>query len=219
MMLRARPSAWQHGHLCSEPIRVVYTEESLRIYLALAMRLPTSETDNVKEMFRRRLTAQSNDVIWPIGFFHRKSGGTKMSKRRLLMGGMVIVALVAIAAIACGDDDDDSEGDATAQLCSDLSVLSGAGAALNDLDSSSTVDDVKAAGQAYGDALQAVDESASDLAEVRAQPVDDAYDDLDAAISDIPGDATIEEGLASIQPALAAVDAAYAEAFSSVDCP
>ena len=70
----------------------------------------------------------------------------------------------------------------------------------------------------YSSALVNVVSSARDVASVRAAPIEDAYADLDAAIGDILGAATISEALDSISDELAAVDAAYVTAFSGVNC-
>ena len=133
---------------------------------------------------------------------------------------ILVIPLVVLVALACGDDDDDgsAEVDAEAALCADLATLQAADAAFDDLSTASTIDDLEAANQAYSDALDDVVSSANDLGEIRSQPIEDAYDDLNSAINDIPGDATIAEGLDSISAALAAVDAAYVEAFSGLAC-
>ena len=136
----------------------------------------------------------------------------------LLMGVGLIAAMLAVAAVAC-DDDEPSEEEAVAQLCSDLTQLEAADAAFDTLGTDSTIDEIGAANDAYSDALDDVVSSAGDVAEVRAQPIEDAYAGLDQAIDDISGDTTIVEALNSIGDELAAVDAAYDQAFSGVDCP
>ena len=141
-----------------------------------------------------------------------------MRRTWLLMGVGLIAAMLAVVAIAC-DDDGPSEEEAVAQLCTDLAELEAADAAFDDLGPDSTIDEVRATNDAYNDALGDVVESARDVAAVRAQPIEDAYANLDQAINDVPGDATIVGALASITDELAAVDDAYAEAFASLDCP
>ena len=133
---------------------------------------------------------------------------------------ILVIPLVVLVALACGDDDDDgsAEVDAEAALCADLATLQAADASFDSLSSASSIDDVKALNEVYADALDDVVGSANDLGEIRSQPIEDAYDDLNSAINDIPGDATIAEGLDSISAALAAVDAAYVEAFSGLAC-
>lgn len=134
---------------------------------------------------------------------------------------VLVIPVVVLVALACGDDDDDdgsAEVDAEAALCADLATLQAADAAFDSLSSASTIDDVKAANEAYADALDEVVDSANDLATIRSQPIEDAYDDLDSAIDDLSGSDSIADGLASIEVQLAAVDAAYIEAFSGLTC-
>ena len=141
-----------------------------------------------------------------------------MLSKWTFLGLGLLIAIVAVVSYACGDDEP-SEAEAVAQLCADLDTLQAADAAFDNIGADSTVDELDDAKAAYSDALDDVVSSAQAVADVRTQPIEDAYDDLDQAISDIPGDATLLEGLASIEPQLAAVDTAYASAFSSVDCP
>lgn len=136
---------------------------------------------------------------------------------------VLVIPLVVLVALACGDDDDDDDDgsagvDAEAALCADLATLQAADAAFGSLSSASTIDDVQAANDAYAAALGDVVDSANDLTSIRSQPIEDAYDNLDAAIDDLSGSESIVDGLASIEDELAAVDAAYIEAFSGLTC-
>ena len=140
-----------------------------------------------------------------------------MLNRWTFLGLGLLIAIVAVVSFAC-DDDGPSEAEAVAQLCADLSTLQAADAAFDDLGRDSTINEIQAANDAYNDALDDVVSSGKDVAAVRIQPIEAAYDDLDQAIRDISGDATIPEALVSISDELAAVDAAYDSAFSGVDC-
>ena len=133
---------------------------------------------------------------------------------------VLVIPVVVLVALACGDDDDDgsAELDAEAQLCADLATLDAADAAFDSLSSDSSIDDVKALNEAYSDALDNVVSSSNDLAEIRSQPIEDAYANLDSAIDDLDSSESISDGLAAIEDELAAVDAAYVEAFSGVVC-
>jgi len=141
-----------------------------------------------------------------------------MLNKWTFLGLGLLIAIVAVVSYSCADDEP-SEAEAGGQLCADLNTLQAADAAFDDLGPDSTIDEIQAANSSYNDALNDVVSSAQDVADIRTQDIEDAYDDLDQAISDISGDATIVEGLASIEPQLVAVDAAYASAFSSLDCP
>ncbi len=140
-----------------------------------------------------------------------------MLSRWTFLGLGLVIAIVAVVAFAC-DDDGPSEAEAVAQLCADLSTLQAADAAFDDLGRDSTINEIQATNDAYNDALDGVVSSAKDVAAVRIQPIEAAYDDLNQAISDISGDTTIPEALVSISDELSAVDAAYDSAFSGVDC-
>lgn len=138
-----------------------------------------------------------------------------MNTKWLVLVG-ILVAVLGIAAVAC--DDDESEADLTAQLCSDLVNLQAADAAFDTLDENSTVEDLESLNSAYASALDDVVDSANAVGDIRVDGIEDAYNDLDQAIDDVPSDATISDGLASIQPAVDAVGEAYVAAFSSVGC-
>ena len=132
---------------------------------------------------------------------------------------VLVIPVVALVALACSDDDDgSSELDAEAALCADLATLQAADAAFDSLSSASTIDDVQAANEAYAEALDDVVNSANDLASIRSEPIEEAYDNLDAAIDDLSGTTNIADGLLAIEDELLAVDAAYATAFSGVTC-
>ncbi len=141
-----------------------------------------------------------------------------MRRNWLVMGVGLIAAVLAVAAVACGDDSP-SEEEAVAQLCTEFAELRAAGGAFDDLGADSTIDEIRATNDAYNDALGDVVAGAGDFAAVRAQPIEDAYADLDQAIDDISGDDTILQALASIAADLIAVNDAYDEAFASLDCP
>ncbi len=140
-----------------------------------------------------------------------------MLNKWTFLGLGLLIAIVAAVSYACGDDEP-SEAEAVAQLCADLNTLQTADAAFDDLGPGSTINEIQATNAAYNGALEDVASSGKDVAAVRIQPIEAAYDDLDKAISDISGDATIPEARASISDELASVDAAYASAFSRVDC-
>lgn len=135
------------------------------------------------------------------------------SKWLVLIG--IIVAVLSIAAVAC---DDESEEELIATLCADIVDLRGADAAFDTLNENSTLDEIQSVNVAYSQALDDVIDSASDVADVRSEPVEAAYNDLNQAIADIPGDATVTEALLSIEDELVAIDNAYATAFASLGC-
>ncbi len=52
-----------------------------------------------------------------------------------------------------------------------------------------------------------------------ASALDDAMDDLEGAVDDIPADANMAEAVASIQPEIEAAQAALAAVDDDIDCP
>jgi branched-chain amino acid transport system substrate-binding protein len=129
----------------------------------------------------------------------------------------VIAATLAIT--ACGDDDDDPDtADAQAAFCQDLDALETAVADLSGLSGESTVDDISAARDDVTDAMDDVRSSAEDVADAKIDTLETAYDDLSSAVDDLDGDATASDALATLEPQLTAVDAAWDEAYTSADC-
>jgi branched-chain amino acid transport system substrate-binding protein len=134
-----------------------------------------------------------------------------------------ILALAAVAATlvlaACSDDDDEpSTGEAQAAFCADLDSLDTALVALGALTAQSSVDDLQSARDDVQSALDDVQSSAADVSDAKIDTLESAYDDLSSAIDDVPGEDTLGEALASLQPQIDAVNAAWDEAYSSADC-
>ena len=140
-----------------------------------------------------------------------------MLKKWTLISIGLIITIFALAAVAC--EEETSPEEAKAQLCQDLAELDSALAALENIGPDSTVADLEAASDSVEDALAKVSDSAEKAGEVRVSDLEGAYDDLDQAVADIPDDATVSEGLAAIEGELAAVDAAWAQLFATLDCP
>ena len=141
-----------------------------------------------------------------------------MTKTWIVVG---IVAVLGIAALACDDDESPSVEEADQQLCSDLSVLDSALAALGTTisDSNSTVEQVQNDGDAVNDALDRVISSAEDVGSARTDEIDSAYSVLDQTVQDIrSGDETLVESLATVRSAAQAVIDAEAQLFSDLGC-
>ena len=138
----------------------------------------------------------------------------KVKKEWLVLSFGIGVALLTLGAIACSDDP--SEEEAVAQLCEDITELRAAAAAFSTL---STVDEVNEASTAVGDALNAVVDSAKDVASASSATVEDAYSDLERAIDDISDDDPIQQAVVSITDEVIALENAFRSAFSGVTCP
>lgn len=131
---------------------------------------------------------------------------------------LLAVLLTAIAALACGDDDDVSTEDAEAQLCADLAALDTAIADLEGITADNTVDELKVANQAVADAEDRVAESAQAVGEARIGDLDAAFEELDSAVTEIPGDSTIADAISSIGAGLGGVRDAWQQLFASAGC-
>ena len=138
-----------------------------------------------------------------------------MTTKWLVAIGLFVVVF-GIAAVACSDDP--SEEELFATLCGDLDALRAADAAFDALDENGTLDEIRSVNSDFNVALNDALDSAGDLAGVRTESIEAAYNDLAQAISGISGEMTIPEALLSIENELVAIDTAYATAFSGVDC-
>ena len=143
-----------------------------------------------------------------------------MRTKWILIAVAIVVALFALGAAACSDDDDDPETtvEGEAQLCSDLAELDTALNAYADIDLDSTKAELETAQQDVDNAFNAVAGSIGTVAGLRVDDLETAVRAMDQAVSDIPDDATIDEGLTSIGDEAAAVDAALQGLFSGAGC-
>lgn len=106
-----------------------------------------------------------------------------------------------------------TEEEAIAQYCSDLDEFHVALDAVRGLTTDDTIEEAEVAFKNLDDAYDEVRSSAYTLADVRADVLDEAYEDLDDALRDIEEGQTLNEAAASIQDELANVDAAYDEIY------
>ena len=123
-----------------------------------------------------------------------------MRTKWLFIAIAIVVALFAIGAAACSDDDDAPEttGEGEAQLCSDLNDLSVALNSYADIDLDSTKAELEAAQQDVDNAFDAVAGSIGTVADLRVVDLQSAVQAMDQAVSDIPDESTIADGLASL---------------------
>ena len=144
-----------------------------------------------------------------------------MRTKWIIIAVAIVVALFAIGAAACSDDDDDSPEttvDGEAQLCSDLAELNVALNAYGDIDADGTKAELVTAQQDVNNAFQGVAGSIGTVADLRVDDLQTAVQAMDQAVSDIPDDATIDEGLTSLGEEAAAVDAALQGLLSGAGC-
>ncbi|MCH8850407.1 MAG: hypothetical protein IIC89_06240 [Chloroflexi bacterium] len=144
-----------------------------------------------------------------------------MRTKWIIIAVAIVVALFAIGAAACSDDDDDSPEttvDGEAQLCSDLADLDVALNAYGDIDADGTKAELVTAQQDVNNAFEGVAGSIGTVADLGVADLQTAVQAMDQAVSDIPDDATIDEGLTSLGEEAAAVDAALQGLLSGAGC-
>jgi hypothetical protein len=118
-------------------------------------------------------------------------------------------------AASCGGTD---TKEAETNLCKSLNDFEAALIALGDISLDSTVEDIQNNYKAVEDAWNKVVADTENVGTARSDDLKKAYDNLDKAIDDIPGDATVTEALQSIADEAAAVVAAWEQLFNDLDC-
>ena len=131
-------------------------------------------------------------------------------KTKLIALGAASLLLFAVA--AC-DDEEDPE----VAFCESLVALTTSVTQLDSLDPDSSVDEYNSAVDAVADAVTEVKDSAGDLAEEQVQAIESAVDDLRSYRDDLDDAQSVTEAIQGSAPALAAIEAARAEA-GTVNC-
>ncbi|MCK9343965.1 MAG: hypothetical protein M0P33_08655 [Massilibacteroides sp.] len=131
---------------------------------------------------------------------------------------ILFVAMVLILACAGAGCVQPSEEEAEAQLCQDLEEL---GAALESMENTSlrsSVGDIRDGRDQVQSAMENVRESAGQLANVRVDDLNAAYEDLDRSVQDLPDDATVVEAIQTIRPQVQAVRDERQQLFTDLNC-
>ena len=127
---------------------------------------------------------------------------------------LLLIPLVFVAASCGGTDTKEAE----TNLCKSLNEFEAALIALGDISLDSTVEDIQNNYKAVEDAWKKVVADTENVGTARSDDLKKAYDNLDKAINNIPGDATVTEALESIADEAAAVVAAWEQLFNDLDC-
>jgi len=133
--------------------------------------------------------------------------------------GILFVALVLILACAGAGCVQPSEKEAEAQLCQDLGEL---GAALENMENTtlrSSVGDIRDGRDQVKSAMEKVRDSAAEVANIRLDRLNAAYEDLDRAVQDLPDDATVPEAIQTIRPYVQAVRDEQRSLYADLNCP
>ncbi|MBP7411025.1 MAG: hypothetical protein KA818_05705 [Methanoculleus sp.] len=132
--------------------------------------------------------------------------------------GILFVALVLILACAGAGCVQPSEKEAEAQLCQDLGEL---GAALENMENTtlrSSVGDIRDGRDQVKSAMEKVRDSAAEVANIRLDRLNAAYEDLDRAVQDLPDDATVPEAIQTIRPYVQAVRDEQRSLYADLNC-
>jgi hypothetical protein len=112
-----------------------------------------------------------------------------------------------------------SAADAQAALCSNLTTFQQSVEELTQLDSYSTLGELKAATSIVRHTFGAVQQSNSEVRNNQVDALETAYQDLGNVITDLPDDISIQDAANNLQPQIAAVQSARQQVTSGVECP
>ncbi|HDR73005.1 MAG TPA: hypothetical protein ENN85_03725 [Methanoculleus sp.] len=127
-----------------------------------------------------------------------------------------VILILACAAAGCTQP---TEEEAEAQLCQDLEALGVALENYENINVTSTVGEIRDAQDEVTAAMQDVRQSAAQVAVIRVDELDAAYNDLDNSIQSLPEDVTAGEALLTIRPNLQAVREARQNLTAELNCP
>ncbi|GAA2232575.1 hypothetical protein GCM10010413_33850 [Promicromonospora sukumoe] len=127
----------------------------------------------------------------------------------------LLLLVIAPAACSGGDTPEDN----TAQACSAADDLDTALTNFRStLSPDATVDDVRAARDELSQAWQTFDSAAKEVAQDRAQELDDAWAGLQKAVDDVAGEATVAGALSTLEDEAQGVKDARDDVVSELGC-
>jgi len=127
----------------------------------------------------------------------------------------VVVALAGSLALgACSGSSAEKEEAA----CDSYATFADAVSQLDTLDKSSSVDEINAVRDDVATAYEDFRADLDEVAEDRAEALEDAWTEFRKAVDDIDGDATVPEAAASLQEEVSAIQSARAEAAEELSC-
>ncbi|MBA7468647.1 hypothetical protein ES707_03899 [subsurface metagenome] len=129
------------------------------------------------------------------------------------------VSMVLILACAGAGCVQPTQEQAEAQLCQNLEELGVALQNMQNLNASSSVGDIRDTRDQVQSAMENVRNSADQLADVRIDNLNAAYEDLDQTVQDIPDDATVVEAIQTVRPKVQAVRDARQNLTAELNCP
>ena len=107
--------------------------------------------------------------------------------------------------------------EAQVDFCQALAAYGTVVGELQNVNASTTIEELQSAGDAVADAQEDVKDAAGDLREARLRSAEDAWDNTQAAIDDISGDATLGVAAATVR-GQAVILATEIDKITSVSC-
>jgi hypothetical protein len=150
---------------------------------------------------------------WPEQTF----GRSNHMKAMRWSAALLVLSMLLLA--ACGDDDPSPE-EAMADLCTDLTELQASVQNLTQVSTNpnATVDQLEDARDEVNEQMDAVESAAEDVDQAEVDALNEAYDNLDQAIDDIDDSATLADASASVQDEIQAVNTAWDQVLSGLQC-
>ena len=138
--------------------------------------------------------------------------------RKAIVLLIVAMLLVPLLLVAAGCSSEESTEDAEKQLCQDLQNLNTALASLTDISMDTSIDDLQSNAQAVEDAWNDVVDSASKVTSAQIDDLKNAVNDLIDTIENLSSATSIADALESIGEQITAVENAWDELTTSLNC-
>ena len=132
--------------------------------------------------------------------------------------GVLFIALVLILACAGAGCVQPSEEEAEAQLCQSLADLGAAVESMENTSLRSSVGDIRDGRDQVRSAMEGVRESAGQVATIRLDRLNAAYEDLDQAVQSLPDDATVPQAIQTLRPYVQTVRAEQRNLYADLNC-
>lgn len=132
---------------------------------------------------------------------------------------LFLIALPLFLLVGCTSESPQSIQEKQAELCTQLARFNTAVVTLKSMGPNSTVGDLRAAQDQVRTTFNDVKTTAGTVRAAKAEELEQAYNQLDRTVREIPETATLQQANESIATDVAAVEAAEAQMRSGLNCP
>jgi hypothetical protein len=139
-----------------------------------------------------------------------------MNRRPHILLGLGVFMLATLVFIAC--DDEDTQAEANEAFCDATANYIAALRDVRDLDADSSQEELEDAVDTARDAYDSMVEASLAVTEARLDSVEEARADLQSAIDNVSGEATIGEGLEEVDDEVVNVIIEVSQVQNSVAC-